>query len=42
MKAFVILIAVVLIAIVFGILIAKFYKPYQAVKEEAEKHQTSR
>lgn len=36
MKALIILIAVVLIAIIFGILISKFYKPYQEVKEEAD------
>jgi hypothetical protein len=37
-KALIILIAVVVIAIAFGLLIAKFYKPYESVKEEADSH----
>lgn len=36
MKALVILSAVVVTALVFGILIAKFYKPYYITKEEAD------
>lgn len=37
-KALIILIAVVIIAAAFGLLIIKFYKPYEIVKEEADRY----